>query len=51
MSKAKARSDRAGEGVGGGYPPRTVMTFSKIRISKLHFRASKNVVVVVVVVF
>ena len=27
MSDARERSDRAGEGVGGGYPPPTVGTF------------------------
>ena len=33
MSHARERSDRAGGGVG---------TFSKIRVSKSHFRAFKN---------
>ena len=31
-----------GEGVGGGYLPPTVGTFSKIRVSKSHFRVFKN---------
>ena len=31
-----------GEGVGGGYPPPTVGTFSKIRVSKSHFKALKK---------
>ena len=46
MSHARERSDRAGggggEGVGRGYPPPTVGTFPKIRVSKSHFRAFKN---------
>ena len=34
---ARERSNRAGEGVGGGIPPPTVGTFSKIRVLKVAF--------------
>ena len=44
MSHARERSDRAGEGMGGGIPPPTVGAFfsSKIRVSKSHFKALKK---------
>ena len=36
---ARERSDGAGGGCGRGYPPPMVGTFSKIRVSNLHFKA------------
>ena len=39
VSLARERSDGAGGGCGRGYPPPMVGTFSKIRVSKLHFKA------------
>ena len=43
VSLARERSDRAEGGCGWGYLPPMVGTFfSKIRVSKMHFKAYKN---------
>ena len=39
VSLAREGGDGAGGGCGRGYPPPMVGTFSKIRVSKLHFKA------------